>query len=138
MLPIRAYGRSETGRRDHNEDAFLLDEEHGLFAVADGMGGHAAGEVASKKALEAVRESILAGWPRLAQNASGDLLREAMTAALRSASAEVFRLGKEDARKQGMGTTCVAALVSAGRVAIGHVGDSRVYLRRGEEFHQLT
>ena len=72
MLPIRAYGRSETGRRESNEDAFLLDEEHGLFAVADGMGGHAAGEVASKKALEAVRESILAGWPRLARGTSNN------------------------------------------------------------------
>jgi len=144
MLPIRAFGRSETGRRDNNEDAFLLDEEHGLFAVADGMGGHAAGEVASRQALESVRKSILGDWPRLRQIAAegsartGEVLRAAMTAAFRSACAEVFRLGQEDLRKSGMGTTCVAALVTTGRVAIGHVGDSRVYLRRGGEVHQLT
>src|SRR5437773_8476951 len=100
MLPIRAYGRSETGRRESNEDAFLLDEEHGLFAVADGMGGHAAGEIASKQALQSIRGSLLEDWPRLKQIAAEgsartcDALRSAMTTAFRSACAEVFRLSQ--------------------------------------------
>lgn len=113
-------------RRRHNEDSYVLEPP--LFAVADGMGGAKAGEIASSLAAAAVQESAVDG-------ATG----EARVAALiEEANRRVFRRANEDRAVSGMGTTMTVALVEDERVAIGHVGDSRAYLIREGRLEQLT
>ncbi len=113
-------------RRRHNEDSYVLEPP--LFAVADGMGGAKAGEIASSLAAAAVQESAGDG-------ATG----EARVAALiEEANRRVFRRANEDRAVSGMGTTMTVALVEEERVAIGHVGDSRAYLIREGRLEQLT
>ncbi len=143
---LSSWAQTSVGRvRDHNEDAYLVDEGLGLFAVADGMGGHAAGEVASKLALETVLRVISEGRAKIdhfrrdngsreARRALLDLIEEAAHAAC----AAVHEAGKRDERLRGMGTTLCLLLVAGGHGFIAHVGDSRIYLVRGEKTHQLT
>ena len=123
----RSAGRSDPGRkRRRNEDAFVLEPP--LFAVADGMGGAQAGELASGLAAAALREDEpgpLGGEERVAS-----LIREA--------NRRVYQRSNEDAAVSGMGTTMTVALVEDGRVSIGHVGDSRAYLVRDGRLEQLT
>jgi serine/threonine protein phosphatase PrpC len=118
---------SHPGRRRRlNEDSYVLEPP--LFAVADGIGGAKAGEVASGLAADAVQESFGDG-------ATG----EARVAALiEEANRRVFRRASEDREASGMGTTMTVALVEDERVAIGHVGDSRAYLYRDGRLEQLT
>ena len=117
---------TDVGRvREGNEDAYLVDDAMGLVAVADGMGGHRAGEVASATALEALRSAITHGRP----------LRESM----QDANEAVFTKSLTDAELRGMGTTLTAAtLVTGGTVLVGHVGDSRAYLLHDGELRQVT
>ena len=117
---------TDVGRvRDHNEDAFLVDDQLGLFAVADGMGGHQAGEVASAIALEALRAAVT----------SGEGIRDAVT----SANDAVYEKSTTDERLRGMGTTLTAATLAAGdTLLLGHVGDSRGYLLRDHHLERLT
>jgi len=125
----RSAGVTDTGRRRRrNEDSYV--HEPPLFAIADGMGGAQAGEVASRLAaavLEEVTGEPLKGEPRIAE-----LIQEA--------NRRVFQRSTEDAAVSGMGTTMTVALVddASGTVAIGHVGDSRAYLVRDNELEQLT
>jgi PPM family protein phosphatase len=113
-------------RRRHNEDAFVVQPP--LFAVADGMGGAKAGEVASGLAAAAVQES----------GSDGQGGEARVTALIQEANRRVFRRATEDREASGMGTTMTVALVEDDRVAIGHVGDSRAYLIREGELEQLT
>jgi protein phosphatase len=113
-------------RRRHNEDAFVVQPP--LFAVADGMGGAKAGEVASGLAAAAVQES----------GSDGQSGEARVTALIEEANRRVFRRATEDREASGMGTTMTVALVEGDRVAIGHVGDSRAYLIREGELEQLT
>src|SRR5215212_10053838 len=114
-------------RRRHNEDAYVLQPP--LFAVADGMGGAKAGEVASSLAAAALQES----------EGSADSSGEARVVALiEEANRRVFRRASEDRDASGMGTTMTVALVEDDRIAIGHVGDSRAYLIRDGHLEQLT
>jgi serine/threonine protein phosphatase PrpC len=123
----RTAALSHAGRkRRQNEDAYVLEPP--LFAVADGMGGARAGEIASGLAAAALQESDGNG-------ASG----EARVAALiEEANRRVFRRAAEDREVFGMGTTMTVALVEEDRVTIGHVGDSRAYLIRSGQLEQLT
>jgi protein phosphatase len=118
---------TDTGRkRRRNEDAFV--SEPPLFAIADGMGGAQAGEVASRLAAAAVREGVpraLAGEDRIFE-----LIQEA--------NRRVYDRANSDPNTSGMGTTMTVALVEGERVAFGHVGDSRAYLIRDGEMQQLT
>jgi protein phosphatase len=119
--------------RPNNEDAALESAEHGLFAVADGMGGHAAGEVASRMAVEALRS---AGNGAPAENPA-ELLVRAFTAA----NLEIRRRGRSEPDKRGMGTTLTVLRFipdTADRGIIAHVGDSRAYRLRGRRMEQLT
>jgi len=123
----RSASVTDTGRRRrHNEDAYVCEPP--LFAVADGMGGAQAGEVASGLAAAALRDeaSELAGGERRVD----DLIQEA--------NRRVYQRQSQDASASGMGTTMTVALVEDGRVAIGHVGDSRAYLIRDRKLEQLT
>jgi serine/threonine protein phosphatase PrpC len=142
---IRGCGVSDIGRvRKTNEDSFVSDPETRLFAVADGMGGHNAGEVASRLAIEALTEFIRRSatdtdfsWPcGLDETLSfaGNRLRTAIHLANR----RVFRAAESTDDYNGMGTTIVGLLVNGGRVSIGHVGDSRLYLLSNGHIEQLT
>jgi serine/threonine protein phosphatase PrpC len=124
----RSTGTSDTGRRRRrNEDAFVLRPP--LFAIADGMGGAQAGEVASKLAAAVLNESGSVG--------TGE---ERVAELVHEANRRVFQRSNEDASTQGMGTTMTLALVdeATGSIAIGHVGDSRAYRMRNGELEQLT
>jgi PPM family protein phosphatase len=120
-------GLSHRGRRRrHNEDAYVVQPP--LFAVADGMGGAKAGEVASALAADAVQES----------GNDGESGEARVAALIEEANRRVFRRASEDREASGMGTTMTVALVEADEVAIGHVGDSRAYLIRDGRLEQLT
>jgi serine/threonine protein phosphatase PrpC len=120
-------GLSHRGRRRrHNEDAYVVQPP--LFAVADGMGGAKAGEVASALAADAVQES----------GNDGESGEARVSALIEEANRRVFRRASEDREASGMGTTMTVALVESDEVAIGHVGDSRAYLIRDGRLEQLT
>lgn len=126
-LRLVAAGVTDVGRvRDGNEDDFLDQADRlGLVAVADGMGGHRAGEVASATALEALRAAV----------ASGEPLREA----IEGANEAVLEKSESDHELQGMGTTLTAGMLGTdGSLTVGHVGDSRAYLIRDGELRQIT
>jgi PPM family protein phosphatase len=133
----RAVGASDVGRvRKGNEDAYLVDEERGVFLVADGMGGHAAGEVASAMAAATVGEA-------LARAADEGVCGEAVDGVLRTAFHQAHQAitlrSAQDAATRGMGTTCTACMVCPDlSLRLGHVGDSRAYLFRGGELTQVT
>jgi len=130
--------------RRSNEDTFLIEPELRLFAVADGMGGHAAGEVASQLAVESIasfirraRDDADVSWPygvepKLSYQAN--LLRTAINLANR----RVFRAAETHDDYTGMGSTLVALLFGSSAVVVGHIGDSRAYLCRGDRVTQLT
>ncbi|RMG45880.1 MAG: Stp1/IreP family PP2C-type Ser/Thr phosphatase [Acidobacteria bacterium] len=132
-MTLRAAGRTDRGRvRPHNEDSLLVDPKRAVAAVADGMGGHAAGEVASRLAVEALDETLTEA-PRDA-DAVPELLRRAVAEANRRI-AETIR---EHPEYHGMGTTLVAAVWAGDRLFVAHVGDSRAYLIRDGRIRQLT
>ena len=123
---------TDVGRvRRRNEDVYLADDAIGLYAVADGMGGHAAGDVASRFAIEALaREARSAAWPRL----HGGFLR----AAFRRAHQALLRDMRRHPEREGMGTTLTACTVSGGKLFLQHAGDSSLYLVRGSSCRRLT
>lgn len=125
-MRISAGAFSDVGRvREGNEDAHLVDDRLALFAIADGMGGHRGGEVASWTAIEALRAAVASGQP------INDAVKQANTAVLERAAGHP--------ELEGMGTTMTAVVVAGGRrLLIGHVGDSRAYLLRGGELSRLT
>ncbi len=132
-MNVASAGLSDRGRlRPHNEDALLVDADHGVFAVADGMGGHAAGEVASGIAIEALRE--LLSRPR---DADADV-PALLGAAIDESNRRIAARGDENPDFRHMGTTIVVAVTDGRRCWIAHVGDSRAYLVRGDSIRQLT
>lgn len=144
-LKIEARGVTDVGqRRDHNEDALLVDEELGLFVVADGMGGHAGGGTASRLAVETMQAAIrhartaepdAFGTGRgVEESAVPDVLREAVE----EACAVIYRTAQGDPELAGMGTTVTAALVDGRSAYIAHVGDSRCYLLREGRIYQVS
>ncbi len=148
VLPIRFFAATDVGRvRDHNEDNFLVDKKLGLFIVCDGMGGHAAGEVASAIAVRTVhaelqRETeLLDDFVRGATGAAKVTPREVVALldhAVQQACGAIHAEADADAAKRGMGTTLSALLVLGSRGFVAHVGDSRIYLLRGSQVHQVT
>lgn len=142
---IEAYGRTDVGRRRKiNEDSFLVAPEVRLYAVCDGMGGHNAGEVASRMAIEtlssfveksAVEQEITWPWG-IDSGLSFDANR--IKTAIKLANARVFQAADNREELSGMGTTVVAVLVDGDLMTIGSAGDSRCYLLRGGELRQLT
>ncbi len=141
---LSAHGTTHPGRRASNEDAWLADTPLGLFVVADGMGGHNAGEVAARLATEEIRAFIAAtgpggddGWPfGVDATLSNDANR--LRTAVRKANLRVLEESTTRAEFAGMGTTVVAVLASADRLAVVGVGDSRVYVWHGGELTQIT
>jgi serine/threonine protein phosphatase PrpC len=132
-IRIRAAASSDVGRqRRSNEDAFGFDLDRGLFVVCDGVGGNAAGEVASRVAVD----SVLNRFPYSMQdaNAGGPALQRVIQAANRA----VYQAAGSEPLYRGMCTTVVAAHYDGARMWIGHVGDSRAYLLRSHSLHRLT
>ncbi len=119
--------------RSGNEDNYLMLSDRGVFIVADGMGGHAAGEVASEMAVRIASREI--GSVRgLTQEQAGDRVRSA----IRAANDAIFDRTLSEHDKRGMGTTATVLVLMRGRYLIGQVGDSRAYLLRDGAFSQLT
>jgi serine/threonine protein phosphatase PrpC len=142
---LEAYGQTDVGRRRKlNEDNFLVAPEPGLYAVCDGMGGHNAGEVASKMAIETLQAFIEKShkekeitWPYgLDVNLSFDGNR--LKTAIKLANKKVYRAADNREDYTGMGTTVVAGLVSENTLTVGSAGDSRCYLLRNGQLSQLT
>lgn len=139
-LILEVHGLSDVGRaRTHNEDSFVSIPELGLFVVADGLGGHRHGEVASRLAVDSIQQAIEAAPRAPADDPDGapppaDILRRAVE----RAHGRVLEAIDRDGTLVGMGTTVVAMWVHDGCAAIAHVGDSRAYCLRGGELVQLT
>jgi serine/threonine protein phosphatase PrpC len=142
-MQIQAFGQSDVGCvRTHNEDSFRVDPELGLYLVCDGMGGHAAGEVASATAAAemhrfiAAQRQTLQGFDGSAEaiQATASLVGQAVL----HASKAVFDVASGDKGKHGMGTTCVIMLTVGGKGFMANVGDSRLYLSRDSQLYQLS
>ncbi len=130
---LRSAALTDVGRRRKaNEDCFALAPDIGLYLVADGMGGHAAGQLASELAAQAVVDAL-----RTLVDASASLT-EKLRYATAAANREILAAVKRRPELTGMGTTLVAVLASPNRIALAHVGDSRAYLIRAGRIRQLT
>lgn len=118
--------------RPGNEDSLLACPEIGLFAVADGMGGHRAGEVASGQALMYIEQHIRREISR------ADDMARLMKDAIEQSNLTVYHMAGQNAALQGMGTTVTACLIQSNEVIVAHVGDSRAYLLRDNDIFQVT
>ncbi len=153
-IAVSVFGRTDVGLiREHNEDNFLVADlsqglrsikpevrEHqlgvqgSLFAVCDGMGGAAAGEVASQIGVDTIYEKMQEGEPP----ENDEELARRLEAAISEAGVRIFTAAKLDRKRRGMGTTVTAAVMTGPRVVVGQVGDSRAYILRGEKLVQVT
>ena len=131
----RGAALTDVGRvRDGNEDSVFSSEAHGVYVVADGMGGHAAGEIASAIASEWIGSRLC----EASRTDPGESAR-VLEATFAGAGREILRQASHDASRAGMGTTATALLLDAdGRWTVGHIGDSRAYLYRDGELLRLT
>ncbi len=133
--------RSDKGRvRELNEDAVGQAAELGLVVLADGMGGHNAGEVASALAVSTILESMRAGWPYRAELPAEDSTPEGvlLRRSVEVAHGAIREMADSQPQYEGMGTTVVACLFWNSRIIVAHVGDSRLYRLRGNELRQVT
>lgn len=132
-MKVEAWGQTDVGlKRDINQDSILRDEELGLYVVADGMGGHRGGEVASAMAVEACMEVFENGGSTIPPK---DLIKRAF----KEASRKIFlKSTKESPELTGMGTTMVMAYTRDNKIYLGNVGDSRAYLWKDGKLWQMT
>jgi protein phosphatase len=146
MAQISSAAASDPGlRREGNEDAYCTRSDLGLYLVADGMGGHAAGEVASRLAVEVIETFVNdtrdadrnTTWP-FPYDAGVSLDGNRLKAAFHLANRRISAAMEGDDTLRGMATTAAAVIAKGGRLAIAHVGDSRVYLSHDDELRQLT
>jgi serine/threonine protein phosphatase PrpC len=143
-LEIIACGRTDKGIvRPNNEDGFYIDDKAGLLVVADGMGGHASGEIASKLAIDVIRDYFRAfkeGRAPLIGKFDEEYSEtsKAIGSSLHLANKAIYEAANSNAGWQGMGTTVAAVVINKNRLSIAHVGDSRVYLVRAGDIEQLT
>lgn len=124
--------------RNKNEDSFYVDEKNGrIFIVADGMGGHNAGEVASKMAIEKVSEIINNDFDSISLTNESQI-KDLIGDAIKEGNAEIYKQSLSFDNWDGMGTTITMALFLNSKIYFGHVGDSRAYILRSNELTQLT
>jgi serine/threonine protein phosphatase PrpC len=142
---VLCAGVTDVGKkRNHNEDTFLIVEDESLYMVADGMGGHASGEVASKLAVQTMKEFFVATsadpeatWPyKMDKNVGYEENR--LITGIKLANRRIYEASRQESRLRGMGTTLVSLFISRDGCLIGHVGDSRVYKLRDGKLDQLT
>lgn len=144
-MRIEVAGQTDVGRkRAHNEDNFAILGDYGLYIVADGMGGHASGEVASQLAVDTMREFFAATnedpdrtWPYKMDRNRGYEENRLITGVMLS-NLRIFEAAKSNPSQRGMGTTIVALFVTQEGMYVAHVGDSRVYRIRDGQLEQLT
>lgn len=129
MFDMNYYALTDVGKkRSLNEDSFIADGS--IFAVADGMGGHRAGEIASSIALDVLKSNLA--------KQSKDPLDQKLVNAIKLANKEIYTKAIRDLDRRGMGTTLTAAVLHDDKLYVGHVGDSRLYLLRDGKLTQLT
>jgi len=146
MVKLQASGISDTGRqRDSNEDAFAMDNGMGLYIIADGMGGHSAGEVASKVAVEVIKRNIT-GWRNNELPADDlfdfpdhtlGLMGNYILSSIKLANRVIYEMSNEYDEYKGMGTTIGVLAIMPSAVITANVGDSRIYLFRGNSMEPL-
>jgi protein phosphatase len=131
-------------KRNHNEDNYAILGDEDLFIVADGMGGHASGEVASQMAIDTMRDFFRAtskdpeaAWPYKMDKSRGYQENRLITG-IKLANLRIFEAAQRNAGQRGMGTTMVSLLAVDDGILVGHVGDSRVYRLRDSKLTQLT
>ena len=141
---IRIFGKTDVGNvRDHNEDSIMVDENIGLAILADGMGGHRGGEIASAMTVSTILDTLKTDLKKLS---AGDIDEStgysvesmAIHDAVAQANASVFKASTENQNYRGMGTTVVVVLFYDNRFTVAHVGDSRLYRLRDGELEQIT
>jgi serine/threonine protein phosphatase PrpC len=133
-MKIVSAGATNIGRkRKVNQDSYLMEPGSKLFVVADGMGGHAGGETASKLTVETIVQSVLSDKGSMNMEPS-DLLM----GAIHRANTAVYSKAEKNKALSGMGTTVVSMYFSGGKIVVGHVGDSRVYMVKKNQIWQIT
>jgi PPM family protein phosphatase len=144
-MKIQLTGLTDVGKkRDHNEDYFITNPEIKLSIVCDGMGGHAAGEVASEMAANSIsryllqNKNILDQYTLVQNNQNADDINSLIHDAVINACAEVWDVSINDEDKRGMGTTVVLVLIVENQAFVAHVGDSRAYINREGKVEQIT
>ena len=142
-LAVEVAGKTDVGCvRTNNEDNFGFDSRHGIFVVCDGMGGQAAGEVASKMGVDILLDYFRQQPPDVAKQSlngqNGSSGAQSLANAIQLANKTIFQAGQQQNGRNGMGSTIVAALVRGSSLAIANVGDSRIYLIRQGTIQQLT
>ncbi len=142
-LAVEVAGKTDVGCvRTNNEDNFGFDSRYGIFVVCDGMGGQAAGEVASKMGVDVLLDYFRNQSPDTAKQSlnghNGSSGAESLANAIQLANKTIFQAGQQHNGRNGMGSTIVAALVRGNSLAIANVGDSRIYLVRQGAIQQLT
>jgi PPM family protein phosphatase len=142
---ILSFGLTDVGmRRDHNEDSYLVDDEQQLYVVADGMGGHLGGEMASMLAVATIQTSVdddkkaLNGHTNFKGPIEQHPALMLLPKAVKRACAAIFRKAQEVPELQGMGTTCTGVAFIDNYAFFAHVGDSRAYLIRDGRIEQLS
>jgi protein phosphatase len=136
---IRSFGKTDVGRhRRSNQDAFFMDDALGLYVVADGMGGHAAGEIASSEAVDTIHGMVKRGVISAGDQVNAARACRIVEGAIQGATYMLFGIAELDRDKTGMGTTISAALIVGDEIVIGQVGDSRIYQIRGDHTMQIT
>jgi PPM family protein phosphatase len=144
-MELSFWAATDVGKkRETNEDNFLVDKKLSLFVVADGMGGHASGEVASQLAVHEFRNAVDAGRDPIERFAKAEVgvrpneVLSLLENAIQTAGQAIYHKGQAEPEKRGMGTTCSALLIAGDRGFIAHVGDSRIYMLRAGQVVQLT
>jgi protein phosphatase len=136
---LEAVGITDAGSvRQYNEDSIAFDADAGILVLADGMGGHRAGEVASRLAVQVIRDGLAADVAAIRDEDIEHTPLQVIDHAIKRANTAVFDAAHAEANYQGMGTTLVLAMLHDNRVTFGHVGDSRLYRLRGEHLQLLT
>jgi protein phosphatase len=142
---LQSWAASDVGRkREHNEDTYRCDDQLGLFVVADGVGGHAKGEVASAEAVDHLFSFVRQGRDAIRKylekpdEISFKVVRRLIESSVQSACYMVFGMAELDPTQRGMSTTISALLICDGRAVMGQVGDSRIYRMRDGACSQLT
>lgn len=141
---ISISGITDTGLvRSNNEDTIGSDAELGLLVLADGMGGHKGGEVASAIAVDSILQELRKVLPEIASGRIDDktgysLESMAVESAIKNANSHIYRTAQDNSHYEGMGTTIVVLLFYDNRITVAHVGDSRLYRLRDTRLEQLT
>ena len=138
MMIVSAH-KSDIGRvYQQNDDYVWVNDDANLYILADGMGGHEAGHIASRMTADAVGRAVVEQLSRDDDPYPASLIKRILVSAMENANAAVFKAAQEAGQKRRMGTTIVVALFHSSKVYVSHAGDSRAYLARGEQLTQLT